>query len=99
MRVAVTGGAASWAVTCWPACAVTATTCGTWTGRGERDEGFVRVDLTDAAQVMDVLAGLDDRYAGLDAVVHLAAIPVPASRSEVGACGGVDSESHGERWP
>lgn len=24
---------------------------------------------------------------------------VPASRSEVGACGGVDSESHGERWP
>jgi UDP-glucose 4-epimerase len=37
----------------------------------------VRVDLTDAAQVMDVLAGLDDRHSGLDAVVHLGAIPAP----------------------
>ncbi|MDM4763772.1 NAD(P)-dependent oxidoreductase [Galbitalea sp. SE-J8] len=44
---------------------------------GARAEDFVRVDLTDYGQVADVLAGLDDRYARLDAVVHLGAISAP----------------------
>lgn len=44
---------------------------------GERDPGFIRTDLTDYGQVADVLAGVDDRHAGLDAVVHLGAIPAP----------------------
>lgn len=36
-----------------------------------------RVDLTDYGQVVEALTGIDDRYHGLDAVVHLAAIPAP----------------------
>lgn len=43
----------------------------------ERSETSVVVDLTDYGQVVDVLQGLDDRHEGLDAVVHLAAIPAP----------------------
>ncbi|MCW2720895.1 NAD(P)-dependent oxidoreductase [Pseudonocardia sp.] len=38
---------------------------------------FVRVDLTDYGQVVEALAGVDDRHDGVDAVVHLAAIPAP----------------------
>jgi len=37
----------------------------------------VRVDLTDHGQVREALAGVDDRHDGVDAVVHLAAIPAP----------------------
>ena len=44
---------------------------------GERRYGFIRVDLTDYGQVADALAGVDDRHGGVDAVVHLAAIPAP----------------------
>lgn len=38
---------------------------------------FTRVDLTDLGQVTEALTGIDDRYDGVDAVVHLAAIPAP----------------------
>ena len=38
--------------------------------------GFMRVDLTDYGQVLDSLLGVTARHDGLDAVVHLAAIPV-----------------------
>ncbi|WP_430294960.1 NAD-dependent epimerase/dehydratase family protein [Sinomonas sp. B1-1] len=44
---------------------------------GERGPGYVRIDLTDYGQVADALAGIDDRHSGIDAVVHLAAIPAP----------------------
>jgi len=44
---------------------------------GERGPGFTRVDLRDYGQVVDVILGLDDRHAGFDAIVHLAAIPAP----------------------
>ena len=44
---------------------------------GERGPGFISVDLTDYGQAADALAGVDDRHGGLDAVVHLAAIPAP----------------------
>jgi nucleoside-diphosphate-sugar epimerase len=44
---------------------------------GERGPGYVRIDLTDYGQVADALAGIDDRHSGVDAVVHLAAIPAP----------------------
>ena len=37
----------------------------------------VRVDLTDHGQVLEALTSVDDRYDGVDAVVHLAAIPAP----------------------
>ena len=37
----------------------------------------VRVDLTDSGQVLEALGGVDDVHDGVDAVVHLAAIPAP----------------------
>jgi nucleoside-diphosphate-sugar epimerase len=39
--------------------------------------GITRVDLTDYGQVLGARTGVDDRYASVDAVVHLAAIPAP----------------------
>jgi UDP-glucose 4-epimerase len=42
-----------------------------------RAAAFVRVDLTDTGQVLEALTGVDDVHDGLDAVVHLAAIPAP----------------------
>ena len=38
---------------------------------------FVRADLTDMGQAMEVLQQVDDRHRGVDAVVHLAAVPAP----------------------
>jgi nucleoside-diphosphate-sugar epimerase len=38
---------------------------------------FVRADLTDMGQTMEVLRQVDDRHNRVDAVVHLAAIPAP----------------------
>lgn len=38
--------------------------------------GFTRVDLGDYGQTLDALLGVTARHAGLDAIVHLAAIPV-----------------------
>ena len=49
---------------------------------GAPGEGFVRVDLTDAGQVLDALAGVEERHNGLDAVVHLAASPAPGIRPD-----------------
>ena len=37
----------------------------------------VRVELTDPGQVREALTGVDDRHDGVDAVVHLGAIPAP----------------------
>lgn len=37
----------------------------------------VRVDLADHGQVREALTAVDDRHDGVDAVVHLAAIPAP----------------------
>lgn len=44
---------------------------------GERGPGFVRTDLTDYGQVIDALFGVNDQHNGLDAVVHLGAVPAP----------------------
>lgn len=38
---------------------------------------YVRVDLTDYGQTVEALSAVDDRHGGLDAVVHLAAVPAP----------------------
>ncbi|MEX1134895.1 MAG: NAD(P)-dependent oxidoreductase [Acidimicrobiia bacterium] len=42
---------------------------------------FTRVDLTDHGQTLEALMAVDDRYSGVDAVVHLAAIPAPGITS------------------
>ncbi len=46
-------------------------------GGSVRPEGLIRVDLTDAGEVADALSGVEEHFDGLDAVVHLAAIPAP----------------------
>ncbi|WP_144792991.1 NAD(P)-dependent oxidoreductase [Microbacterium paludicola] len=50
---------------------------------GRRDPSFVQVDLTDYGQVVDAFTGVGDRHDGIDAVVHLGAIPAPGIRSDV----------------
>jgi nucleoside-diphosphate-sugar epimerase len=40
----------------------------------------VRVDLEEMGQALELLSRVDDRYHGVDAVVHLAAIPAPGLR-------------------
>ncbi len=42
---------------------------------------FLRADLTEFGQVVEALGRVDDRHRGVDAVVHLAAIPAPGIRS------------------
>ncbi|MEO5920769.1 MAG: NAD(P)-dependent oxidoreductase [Pseudolysinimonas sp.] len=49
---------------------------------GAAASGIV-VDLTDAGQVLDAMAGIDEHHTGLDAVVHLGAIPAPGRLSDV----------------
>ena len=44
---------------------------------------MVLVDLTNYGQVADAIAGIDEHHAGLDAVVHLAAIPAPGILPDV----------------
>jgi nucleoside-diphosphate-sugar epimerase len=39
--------------------------------------GVTRIDMTDYGQVLGALTRVDDRYDGVDGVVHLAAIPAP----------------------
>ncbi|UJP11761.1 NAD(P)-dependent oxidoreductase [Microbacterium sp. KUDC0406] len=50
---------------------------------GDRGPDFVQVDLTDYGQVIDALTAVGDRHDGVDAVVHLGAIPAPGIRSDV----------------
>lgn len=42
-----------------------------------RHAAFTRLDLTDYGQTSEALTAIDDRHGGLDAVVHLAAVPGP----------------------
>ncbi len=50
---------------------------------GRRGPTFVQVDLTDYGQVLDALGAVGDRHAGVDAVVHLGAVPAPGIRPDV----------------
>jgi nucleoside-diphosphate-sugar epimerase len=43
---------------------------------GTPGAGFTRVDFADYGQTLDAFLGINSRHEGLDAVVHLAAIPV-----------------------
>jgi UDP-glucose 4-epimerase len=49
---------------------------------GAAASGIV-IDLTDAGQVLDAMAGIDEHHAGVDAIVHLGAIPAPGRLSDV----------------
>lgn len=43
---------------------------------GTPGAGFTRVDFSDYGQTLDAFLGINSRHSGIDAVVHLAAIPV-----------------------
>ena len=43
----------------------------------KRERGWLPVDLTDYGQVLDAVLGVEDVHDGVDAIVHLAAIPAP----------------------
>jgi nucleoside-diphosphate-sugar epimerase len=43
----------------------------------QRNCPFVKTDLEDLGQTIEVLSQVDDRFDGVDGVVHLAAIPAP----------------------
>lgn len=49
---------------------------------GRRGSDFVQIDMTDYGQVADAVAGVEERFDGLDAVVHLAATPAPGIRPD-----------------
>ncbi|RKR92475.1 nucleoside-diphosphate-sugar epimerase [Micromonospora pisi] len=42
---------------------------------------YTKVDLADYGQTVEALSAIDDRHGGVDAVVHLAAIPAPGLRT------------------
>src|SRR4051794_17650643 len=44
---------------------------------GDAPGDFLRVDLTDYGQTVQALTRIEDRYDGVDGVVHLAAVPAP----------------------
>jgi nucleoside-diphosphate-sugar epimerase len=43
----------------------------------------IPVDLTDAGQTLDAIAGIEEHHDGVDAIVHLAAIPAPGVLPDV----------------
>lgn len=43
---------------------------------------FTKADLTDFSQVIELLTGIDERHEGIDAVVHLAAVPAPGQHTQ-----------------
>lgn len=50
---------------------------------GQRGPGFVFVDFTDYGQTIEAFTGVTDIHNGIDAVVHLAAIPAPGIYTDV----------------
>ena len=83
MKIAVTGGSGKLGRTVVRELRASGHTVINLDAAGERGPGFVKVDLTDYGQIIDALAGVNDQHAGVDALVHLAAIPAPGILSDV----------------
>lgn len=75
MRILVTGGSGKLGTTVVATLAKAGHAVVNLDAAGERGDGFVRIDLTDYGQVIDTFFGVDNQYDGVDAIVHLAAIP------------------------
>ncbi|RAZ30591.1 NAD(P)-dependent oxidoreductase [Microbacterium sp. SMR1] len=50
---------------------------------GTRGPAFVQIDLTDYGQVVDAFGSVGDRHDGVDAIVHLGAVPAPGVRPDI----------------
>ncbi|MFJ3491930.1 NAD-dependent epimerase/dehydratase family protein [Leifsonia aquatica] len=82
MRIAVTGGSGKLGRTVVRELRAGGDDVVNLDAAGERAPGFVKVDLTDYGQTLDAILGVDDQHDGLDAIVHLAAIPAPGILSD-----------------
>ncbi|MFF1634864.1 NAD-dependent epimerase/dehydratase family protein [Leifsonia sp. NPDC058248] len=83
MRIAVTGGSGKLGRTVVRELAAAGNEVINLDSAGERGPDFVKVDLTDYGQTLDAILGVNDKYDGFDAIVHLAAIPAPGILSDV----------------
>ncbi|MBF4462969.1 MULTISPECIES: NAD-dependent epimerase/dehydratase family protein [unclassified Rathayibacter] len=77
MRIAVTGGSGKLGRSVVTRLRASGHQVVTLDRAGERGLGFVRIDITDYGQVVDALQAVGDQHDGVDALVHLAAIPAP----------------------
>ncbi|PPF27601.1 UDP-glucose 4-epimerase [Rathayibacter tritici] len=77
MRIAVTGGSGKLGRSVVTRLRASGHDVFTLDRAGDRGEGFIRIDIADYGQVVDALQAVGDRYDGIDALVHLAAIPAP----------------------
>jgi nucleoside-diphosphate-sugar epimerase len=75
MRILVTGGSGKLGSAVVTGLTNAGHTVVTLDAVGERGDGFTRVDLADYGQTIDAVFGIDSRHDGVDAIVHLAAIP------------------------
>jgi nucleoside-diphosphate-sugar epimerase len=82
MRIIVTGGSGKLGSTVVASLKDAGHTVVVFDRAARRGEG-VPVDLTDAGQVLDAVAGVEDLHDGVDAIVHLAAIPAPGIAPDV----------------
>jgi nucleoside-diphosphate-sugar epimerase len=83
MRIAVTGGSGKLGSTVVRVLRDAGNTVVNLDSVGKRGPGFVKIDLTDFGQTLDAILGVNDQHEGLDAIVHLAAIPAPGILSDV----------------
>ena len=83
MRIAVTGGSGKLGSTVVRVLRDAGNTVVNLDSVGKRGPGFVKIDLTDFGQTLDAILGVNDQHDGLDAIVHLAAIPAPGILSDV----------------
>ncbi len=82
MRIIVTGGSGKLGGTVVASLRTAGHTVVVFDRAAARGEG-IPVDLTDAGQTIDAIAGVEDHHDGVDAIVHLAAIPAPGIAPDV----------------
>lgn len=76
MRIIVTGGSGKLGSVVVSSLRDAGNTVVVFDRLARRGEG-IPVDLTDAGQTLDAIAGVEDHHDGVDAIVHLAAVPAP----------------------